>query len=602
PTSDTADLDLEGGTAGGNVSIIKAGRKITLVPAGAAATTLTIQTAQTTNSLAVVPNFGAAADFVMTAGDQIIGGQKTIAGDMIVTGTIQVAGGFNVTGQIATIAAANQIGLGAVGSRTIISAPAAAADRTYTIVDAGANANFVLTAGDRSLAGTTTMATAVVTGNITAAAVITDTITPVGSTVTIAGIDITALDGRVAAAEGDIATNTGDIAALDGVVVKTSGAQTIADAKTFTSAVTAPRFAGAGSYLDVSTGFARVRAADDTSMATFTNNGTWIYSNSTTYFRLVSPGADVGSLVTVRATAPTTGPQIDYTIPAVASSDFVMNRGNRTIFDDTHFTGIVKFGSIPGEGPPPPPKLIIDPDTGAVGDDFRALLSFKLGADELRLASIVAAYQVAARTYTIPDAGMNSAFVMERGGRTMYGTTTFNENVTVTGVADLIVNRIVPELTQSVLVNNHSFHSIDGLTLIGTAPVGTSLAIKYNQYYVWNTTIGGPWVSPLPITYKFMRIGSQVTLQWPQMFSASTGGIPSTMTTTAVMPDVFMPADNMYMPIRVRNNDHDELGYIWLRSDGLIVFFTSSDPPDFANIGDPAGVYGGCVTYIAANV
>ncbi|MFA5522658.1 MAG: hypothetical protein WDA28_13015, partial [Castellaniella sp.] len=80
PTSPTSDLDLRGGADGGNVSVIKGDTKITLVPAGAAATVLTVQTTQTANSLAIVPDFGAAAHFVMTAGDQIISGQKTIAG------------------------------------------------------------------------------------------------------------------------------------------------------------------------------------------------------------------------------------------------------------------------------------------------------------------------------------------------------------------------------------------------------------------------------------------------------------------------------------------------------------------------------------------
>jgi len=63
-------------------------------------------------------------------------------------------------GVITSIATSNQLVLGASPLTTTISAPAPVAARTYTIPDVSADASFVMTAGDQSIAGAKTLSSA----------------------------------------------------------------------------------------------------------------------------------------------------------------------------------------------------------------------------------------------------------------------------------------------------------------------------------------------------------------------------------------------------------------------------------------------------------
>jgi hypothetical protein len=96
-----------------------------------------------------IPDAGGAASFVMTAGNQTIGGTKTFSVAPILTGLALAFASLTLT------ATTNQLVLGTTNTTTITS-PAPAASRTHTIPILTANASFVMTEGTQTINGTKT--------------------------------------------------------------------------------------------------------------------------------------------------------------------------------------------------------------------------------------------------------------------------------------------------------------------------------------------------------------------------------------------------------------------------------------------------------------
>ena len=90
-----------------------------------------------------IPDVGGNASFVMTTGNQTIGGAKTFT-----TGVI-----LQVTGNQLTLRT------GTAGSSIAISAPTIASNRVYTLPDVGGNASFVMTTGTQTIGGLKTFTT-----------------------------------------------------------------------------------------------------------------------------------------------------------------------------------------------------------------------------------------------------------------------------------------------------------------------------------------------------------------------------------------------------------------------------------------------------------
>ena len=123
---------------------------------GTTNTTTISATAPASSSIYTIADVGATAAFVMTAGNQTIAGTKTFSGT-IVGGLIEAQGASGefrlngaTSGGISIIAAS-------VGTHYAIltNAAIATADRTYTIPDAGNNANFLLSEGTKTINGDT---------------------------------------------------------------------------------------------------------------------------------------------------------------------------------------------------------------------------------------------------------------------------------------------------------------------------------------------------------------------------------------------------------------------------------------------------------------
>jgi hypothetical protein len=135
------------------LTITKTTNQIALSSAGAGVATLTTATLAG-NRTYTIPEAGADASFVMTAGAQTVGGAKTFSASTVVEGDLTLGAGTSSDGGSIIL---NDDATGSSNTATVKAADHAAS-RTYTIPDAGAAASFVMTEGNQTLNGQTTLA------------------------------------------------------------------------------------------------------------------------------------------------------------------------------------------------------------------------------------------------------------------------------------------------------------------------------------------------------------------------------------------------------------------------------------------------------------
>jgi hypothetical protein len=152
------------GSVSANGTVIGSGTIQIGTQANKATLTYTTNTARTYT----IPDAGANADFVMDEGNQTIAGTKTfssniagsITGNAATATTLQTArtiwgqsfnGSSNITGNIT----ASNVVMGTQTNKATLTYTTNTA-RTYTIPDAGANADFVMDEGNQTIAGTKT--------------------------------------------------------------------------------------------------------------------------------------------------------------------------------------------------------------------------------------------------------------------------------------------------------------------------------------------------------------------------------------------------------------------------------------------------------------
>ena len=102
-----------------------------------------VSAAQGQTDTVTIPDPGANASFVLTAGTQTVGGAKTLSSALAVTPTT------------------NQLVLGATRTVTISASQPASSSRIYTIPDQGAASNFLMSAAAQTVAGVTTFSAGV---------------------------------------------------------------------------------------------------------------------------------------------------------------------------------------------------------------------------------------------------------------------------------------------------------------------------------------------------------------------------------------------------------------------------------------------------------
>lgn len=103
-----------------------------------------------------IPDAGASASFVMTAGAQTIGGVKTLTSVPVVDPSTGTAGGIDMKSTTDSLGTFRLVAADSAGDTvTTVTHASQSGARTYTIPDAGASASFMMAAGTNTLAGAT---------------------------------------------------------------------------------------------------------------------------------------------------------------------------------------------------------------------------------------------------------------------------------------------------------------------------------------------------------------------------------------------------------------------------------------------------------------
>lgn len=182
-----------------------------------------------------------------------------------------------------------------------------------------------------------------------------------------------------------------------------------------------------------------------------------------------------------------------------------------------------------------------------------------------------------------------------------------------TSINDLKVNTI-EELTtnagvhiQGISINNDQTINFPNLATAGIklpAVGGTQTLLNYYESFTENTSLIGPWTSPVIVSVRYVRIGNIVTYSLlTQNASAISKASPGTTISLGVLIQPrFIPTENVSFPIFVQNTNGsvvNVIGKLQMLSNGNIQIAL----PDLATFQPSVivGVLPFCVTYSLAS-
>jgi hypothetical protein len=401
----------------------------------------------------------------MTAGSQTIGGAKTFSSAIAIT------------------AASNQLVLTTSDQLLTITCPSiATAPRTYTIPDAGGAAAFVMNAGTQTIGGAKTFSSAITVTPVTNQVVLgTGTTTTISATAPAVSRTYTIPDAGAAAdfilstsvpAQGDILYYSGTtwvslVAGVSGRFLKTQGAGAN---PTWAAAVTVP--AGADTYVQFNDGGT---AFNGTSDFTFNKTTKVVTANSIVLPKTTNQIV-LGTGTTTTITAPAPSVSRTYTIPdAGGAAYFVMTDGNQTVDGAKTFSSAVAITATSNQlvlttsnqlltiscpTIATAPRTYTIPDAGAAAafvmtagnqtiagaKTFSSAIEITATTNQLVIATLgnpltidCASIATVPRTYTIPDAGGTASFVLTAGTQTIGGAKTLSSALTITPTTNQLV-------------------------------------------------------------------------------------------------------------------------------------------------------------------
>ncbi len=168
-------------------------------------------------------------------------------------------------------------------------------------------------------------------------------------------------------------------------------------------------------------------------------------------------------------------------------------------------------------------------------------------------ATIVQADTAAPATYTIPDVGATSSFVMTTANQTVGGVKFF----------------------------------ANGIQLIG----GNTL--NYHAHAVITSNASGPWATSPSVYIAHTRTGVQVTVGLSAISGVSVEAAATNATVISfanVLPVGFRPVQNVYLPVWIKNNSAAEMGRLTITPAGVMTIerangaaFTASGVAGFIN-------------------
>src|SRR5581483_1008488 len=436
---------------------------------GTTNTTTVNATAPVASVVYTIPDTGANSSFIMTDGTQTINGATTFASGIAITAT------------------SSQIVLGGA-TTTTINAFAPAANRQYNLVDAGGNANIILSLGTQTIGGAKTFTSTINTpavnntsgtltlqtttsGDVTINPAsgqvnVPSTINKASGTLTIqtssagdislspstgnlnvpttvrrtGAMTITTLtsgDITLTAASGTVNINASTATKLSGTLSVAATTNQIVLGTTNTTTITSPAPAASRTYTIPDTAANSSFVMTDLAQ---TLNGVKTFSSgipiTATTNQLVLGGA---TTTTISATAPAVSAV--YTIPDVGTAaNFVLTAGTQTI------NGAKTFGSA-----------INAPSGNFTGTTNQ----FVLGTTNTTTISATA--PAASAVYTIVDVGTSANFVMTAGTQTINGAKTFGSAISA------------PSASFTATTNQLILGSLKNITITAPAPAASGV-------------------------------------------------------------------------------------------------------------------------------
>jgi len=400
-------------------------------------------TAPAASRILTIPDPGANANFLMSAGNQSASGIQSftagVASTSVTTGSVVITGGLGVSGRVSAAnetitATTNQLVLGTTNTTTINST-APATSRTLTIPDPGADANFLMSAGNQSASGVQSF-TANVASNSTTT----------GSVVITGGLGVS---GNITAGT----VNAGSLVASTETLTATSNQLVLGTTNTTTINSTAPAAsrvltipdpggnanflmsAGNQSASGVQSFTAGVASTSTTTGSVVITGGLGVSANITAATEALT--ATTNQLVlgttntaTINSTAPAASRVLTIPDPG-ANANFLMSAGNQSASGVQSFTANVASSSTTTG------SVVITGGLGVSGNVTSATHALTNTSNQLVLGTtntmtINGTAPSASRVLTIPDPGANANFLMSAGNQSASGVQSFTAGVAST--------------------------------------------------------------------------------------------------------------------------------------------------------------------------
>lgn len=433
----------------------------------------------------------------------------------------------------------NQITLG-TGNTITVNANIPVAPRTYTLIDTGANSNFVMTDanqtinGNKSLTGLTTVATFIQTPvnviNVPPNPLVANTLYHAVMTLSATwNLPTVPADGtllQIVDSNNNFATFPQTLQAGGPDVIRGADA-------TGVNTYTMNNNSGWYQLMYQSNSSSwTIRSNKNWSTSLLASNNTWTgtnqFNNTLTLAKasnqlVIQPGA-AGNTITLTATNPVAS-RIYTVIDTGANSNFVMTDAAQTINGVKTFSSAVTHTAASNQ-------IIIQPN----------------GAGNL--INITAANPVASRTYTVIDSGANSSFIMTDSPQTLTDIITFSAlvNSTSTTTGAVVVSRgglgvFGTSHFGGVLTTLSDVHVGAGFflpnTVSGVTPVAMTDYVKSGDF---NISFNGPCNSSV-VHVSLTLIANVVTMSWGGLSSAGNSTATTVTCAAASFPTWAYPTN-----------------------------------------------------------
>lgn len=235
----------------------------------------------------------------------------------------------------------------------------------------------------------------------------------------------------------------------------------------------------------------------------------------------LSNSANQLALNTITLSAPSSVART-YTLPDVgANANFVLTEGNQTINGMKTFTDTPIFPGL------------------AFMDLTLTNTTNQITLGMTNTTTLTSPAPSASRTYTIPDAGGNTSFVMGAGNQTINGTKTFGSGIL--------------------------------LPTSGGTPSSFNYYEEYNSTLTFSSGLSAPQIVNVYIT----RVGRMVNMVLEGFELASTG--LTFLFPSPGIPPRFSPSQIIYMSFRVINTSTTAIGSISVHPGGGLIIYAYND-------------------------